>query len=122
VTPSVHGVEVHRDVETVHQGDVVEVQVAELVQGELRQGVRRNAPALAVQAAGAVTCLAPPSPTAVEVAPGATPYAGHGSARVHPQVPRLPAVQAPPAAGAGSRPHRVGAVVDDLEVCSGGER
>lgn len=122
MTAAVHGVEVHGDVETVHQGDVVEVQVVVLVQGELRQGIGRDAPALAVQAAGAVACLAPPAPAAVEVAPGAAPYAGHGSARVDPEVPGLAAVQAPPAAGAGSRPDGVRAVVDDLEVCGGGER
>ncbi|KAK8444498.1 hypothetical protein SEVIR_9G146801v4 [Setaria viridis] len=90
--------EVHGHVEPVHQRDVEEVEVLELVQPVLGQRVGRLPVPGALQHAAAVAGVAPPVPAAVEGAPRARPHATAGGARRHVDGPGLPVVQLPAAA------------------------
>ena len=117
VTCTIERVEVHRDVETIHKGDVIEIKVTELVQCKFGQCVGRDTPTRAMEPTGAVSGLATALAAAIEIAPGAAPNACHSSAGRHPKVPRLAMVQTLATAGAGSSPDGVRAVVDDLKVC-----
>jgi hypothetical protein len=102
-----------RHVEAVDDGDVVKVLA--VADGELGQRQRRLPGQRARQSSAAVARLAPPG-VAVEAAARAAPHPAGGRVRGDVQGPRLAGVQLPTAADrGGSRPHRVGAVVSDVE-------
>lgn len=113
--------EVHRHVEAVNEGDVDEVEVLELVEGELGEGVGRGAIGRAGEFTAAVTGLAMPVAVAVERTAGAGPDTATGGAGVDVDGPGLAAVEPPATTGDRGGPDGVGAVVDDVEGGSVGE-
>jgi hypothetical protein len=103
----------HRQVEAVDDGDVVKVLA--VADGELGQRQRRLPGQPARQRAAAVARLAPAG-VAVEAAARAAPHPAGGRVRRDVEGPSLAGVQLPTAADrGGSRPHRIGAVVSDVE-------
>jgi hypothetical protein len=102
-----------RHVEAVDDGDVVKVLA--VADGELGQRQRWLPGQRARQRAAAVARLAPPG-VAVEPAARAAPHPAGARVRGDVEGPRLAGGQLPTAADrGGSRPHRVGAVVSDVE-------
>lgn len=105
--------ELHGHVEAVHQGDVEEVEVAELVQGVLGQRVGGLPVAAALEETAAVAGLAAPAAGAVEGAAGASPHAAAGGPWVDVDRPGLAGVQPAASAGDGGGPEGVEAPVGD---------
>ncbi|MED6203621.1 hypothetical protein PIB30_000697 [Stylosanthes scabra] len=115
MTPTIQRVEIHGDVESIYNGDVIIILVSILVQCEFGQCVGWDTPTLALESTSAISGLA--KAIAIEVAPGATPDAAHDSAGCNPDVPCLAVVQTETSAWAGSGPNSVGTIVDNLKVC-----
>ena len=106
----------HRNIKSIDQGYVEEVEVVDLVKCIFSQGVRRCTAALALEDAAAVSGQTPPSAEIVEAAAGPGPNSTLGCAGVHRQAPGLTRVEAPATTWHHSRPNRVGTAVLDVEI------
>ncbi|MED6219926.1 hypothetical protein PIB30_040382 [Stylosanthes scabra] len=116
MTPTIQRVEIHGDVESIDNGDVIKILVSILVQCEFGQCVGWDTPTLTLESTSAISGLAMALTIAIEVAPGATPNAGHGSAGCNPEIPCLAVVQADTSSWASSGPDSVGTIVDNFKV------
>ena len=118
------GAEVHGHVESLNEGDVDEVEVLVLVEGEFGEGVGWGAVGGAGEFA-AVAALAVPVAVAIEGAASTAPDAGSGGAGVDGDRPGLTLVELLAAAVVAEvcpcGPHGVGTLVDDVEGGGVGE-
>ena len=105
----------HRNIKSIDQGYVEEVEVVELVKSEFGQGVGWCTVALASEDAVAVSGHTPLAADLVEAAAGPGPNTTSGCAGVHVEAPGLTRVEAPATTWHRSRPNRVGTAILDVE-------